>query len=99
MNNIIGNVDLEHRDEGVWGYGRFNTNTPKGSTAEQLVQHKDIYAMSIGANRIKRTSENDVIHGNIYEVSLVVAGAIQEQLLKKCFSTLTIQKEKQLSWN
>jgi phage capsid family len=31
--------------------------------------------MSIGANRIKRTPQNDVIHGNIYEVSLVVAGA------------------------
>ena len=83
LDNIIGNVDLEHRDEGVWGYGRFNTNTSKGSTAKQLVQHKDIYAMSIGANRIKRTSENDVIHGNIYEVSLVVAGANPGAVIKE----------------
>lgn len=83
LDNIIGNVDLEHRDEGVWGRGRFNTNTSKGSTAKQLVQHKDIYAMSIGANRIKRTSENDVIHGNIYEVSLVVAGANPGAVIKE----------------
>ena len=83
LDNIIGNVDLEHRDEGVWGYGRFNTSTPKGNTAKQLVQHKDIYAMSIGANRIKRTSENDVIHGNIYEVSLVVAGANPGAVIKE----------------
>lgn len=83
LDNIIGNVDLENRDEGVWGYGRFNTSTPKGNTAKQLVQHKDIYAMSIGANRIKRTSENDVIHGNIYEVSLVVAGANPGAVIKE----------------
>lgn len=83
LDNIIGNVDLEHRDEGVWGYGRFNTNTPKGVTAKQLVQHKDIYAMSIGANRIKRTPANDVIHGNIYEVSLVVAGANPGAVIKE----------------
>lgn len=83
LDNIIGNVDLEHRDEGVWGYGRFNTNTPKGVTAKQLVQHKDIYAMSIGANRIKRTPTNDVIHGNIYEVSLVVAGANPGAVIKE----------------
>ena len=83
LDNIIGNVDLEHRDEGVWGRGRFNTNTAKGNTAKQLVQHKDIYAMSIGANRIKRTSENDVIHGNIYEVSLVVAGANPGAVIKE----------------
>ena len=83
LDNIIGNVDLEHRDEGVWGYGRFNTSTQKGNTAKQLVQHKDIYAMSIGANRIKRTSDNDVIHGNIYEVSLVVAGANPGAVIKE----------------
>lgn len=75
LDNIIGNVILEHRDEGVWGFGKFNTETQKGDTAKKLVQHKDIYAMSIGANHIKRTPNNDVVHGNIYEVSLVVAGA------------------------
>lgn len=72
--NIIGHVMLHHADEGVYGEGYFN-NTPNAINAKELVQHGDIMSMSIGANRIKRTPQNDVIHGNIYEVSLVVAGA------------------------
>lgn len=72
--NIIGHVQLHHADEGVYGEGYFN-NTPKAINAKELVQHGDIMCMSIGANRIKRTPQNDVIHGNIYEVSLVLAGA------------------------
>lgn len=72
--NIIGHVLLHHADDGVYGQGYFN-NTPNAQNAKELVQHRDICHMSIGANRIKRTPNNDVIHGNIYEVSLVVAGA------------------------
>lgn len=72
--NVIGHVVLHHADDGVYGEGYFN-NTPKAKSAKELVQHGDIWSMSIGANRIKRTPQNDVIHGNIYEVSLVVAGA------------------------
>jgi len=72
--NIIGHVLLHHADEGVYGEGYFN-NTSKAINAKELVQHGDIMCMSIGANRIKRTPQNDVIHGNIYEVSLVLAGA------------------------
>lgn len=72
--NVIGHVMLHHANDGVYGEGYFN-NTPKAQSAKELVQHGDIWSMSIGANRIKRTPQNDVIHGNIYEVSLVVAGA------------------------
>ena len=72
--NVIGHVMLHHADEGVYGEGYFN-NTPNAQNAKELVTHGDIWSMSIGANRIKRTPNNDVIHGNIYEVSLVVAGA------------------------
>lgn len=72
--NIIGHVLLHHAEDGVYGQGYFN-NTPNAQNAKELVQHRDIWHMSIGANRIKRTPNNDVIHGNIYEVSLVVAGA------------------------
>lgn len=72
--NVIGYVMLYHANDGVYGEGYFN-NTPKAQSAKELVQHGDIWSMSIGANRIKRTPQNDVIHGNIYEVSLVVAGA------------------------
>lgn len=72
--NVIGHVELQHADEGVYGRGYFN-NTQNARNAKELVQHGDIMHMSIGANRIKRTPANDVIHGNIYEVSLVLAGA------------------------
>ena len=72
--NIIGHVLLHNANDGVYGQGFFN-GTPPAQQAKELVQHGDIWSMSIGANRIKRTPSNDVIHGNIYEVSLVVAGA------------------------
>ena len=72
--NIIGYVLLHNAKDGVYGQGFFN-GTASALQAKELVQHGDIWSMSIGANRIKRTPSNDVIHGNIYEVSLVVAGA------------------------
>ena len=72
--NIIGHVLLHNAKDGVYGQGFFN-GTASALQAKELVQHGDIWSMSIGANRIKRTPSNDVIHGNIYEVSLVVAGA------------------------
>ena len=72
--NIIGHVLLHNANDGVYGKGFFN-DTNNGKQAKELVKHGDIWSMSIGANHIKRTPSNDVIHGNIYEVSLVVAGA------------------------
>ena len=74
ISNVMGHIVLQHRDQGTYGYGYFN-NTEKAKIAKELVQHGDITAMSIGANRVKRTKTNDVIHGNIYEVSLVLGGA------------------------
>lgn len=72
--NIIGHVLLHQDSEGMYCEGYFN-NTPNADAAKELVVHGDIMSLSIGANRIKRTPSNDVIHGNIYEVSLVIAGA------------------------
>lgn len=72
-NNILGHVVLKHKDGGVYGYGFFN-DTPEGVNAKKLVAHGDISSMSIGARKIKRTGA-DVVHGSIYEVSLVLAGA------------------------
>ena len=72
-NNILGNVVLEHRDEGVYGYGTFN-ETESAQTAKLLVQHGDINSMSIYANQLQEKM-NCVYHGNIREVSLVLAGA------------------------
>lgn len=73
LNNVLGHVDLENRDDGVYGYGVFN-NTPEGQRAKELVKHGDITAMSIYANRLKQQGKN-VLHGMIREVSLVLAGA------------------------
>ena len=70
---VLGQVLLENRPEGVYGYGTFN-DTEAGQTAKLLVQHGDVDALSIYANQLKESMSN-VIHGNIREVSLVLAGA------------------------
>lgn len=71
--NVVGHVLLKNRDEGVYAYGTFN-DTESGTIAKALVQHGDITALSIYANKLKQNGGN-VIHGEIREVSLVHAGA------------------------
>lgn len=71
--DVLGHVLLENRDEGVYAYGTFN-DTESGQTAKLLVQHGDVDALSIYANNLKQNMAN-VIHGDIREVSLVLAGA------------------------
>ena len=71
--NTLGHIILQNHDEGVYGYGYFN-DTENGRSAKELLKHGDICAMSIGANKIKKQG-NNVIHGQIFEVSLVLAGA------------------------
>lgn len=70
---VIGHALLENRDEGVYAYGYFN-DTDLGNTAKLYVQHGDINQLSIYANQLKQQGPN-VMHGNIREVSLVLAGA------------------------
>lgn len=70
---IIGHALLENRDEGVYAYGKFN-DTDLGRTAKLYVQHGDITQLSIYANQLKQQGPN-VMHGNIRELSLVMAGA------------------------
>lgn len=72
-NEVLGHALLENRDEGVYAYCKFN-DTESGQTAKMLVQHGDVSALSIYANKLKQQGEN-VIHGTIREVSLVLAGA------------------------
>lgn len=72
-NEVLGHALLENRDEGVYTYCTFN-DTESGKTAKLLVQHGDIASLSIYANQLKQNMSN-VIHGNIREVSLVLAGA------------------------
>lgn len=71
--NVLGFVELEQRKEGTYGFGHFN-ETENAKDAKLMLQHGDITSMSIGAKKIKRSGSN-VIHGDIYEVSLVLAGA------------------------
>lgn len=71
--NVLGHVILQNHESGVYGYGHFN-DSEEGDHAKKLVKHGDISSMSIGARKIKR-SGSDIVHGLIYEVSLVMAGA------------------------
>lgn len=70
---VIGHALLENRDDGVYAYCKFN-DTEAGQTAKKLVMHGDVRSLSIWANRLKQIG-NDVIHGTIRELSLVLAGA------------------------
>ena len=71
--NVLGHALLQNRDEGVYAYCTFN-DSEAGKTGKLLVQHGDICALSIWANQLKQNL-NNVVHGNIREVSLVLAGA------------------------
>ena len=71
--NVLGHALLENRPEGVYAYCKFN-DTPAGKNAKMLVEHGDVSALSIYANRLKQ-NQGDVTHGVIREVSLVLAGA------------------------
>ena len=82
--SIIGKATLKHADIGVYAYCEFNDNET-AKTAKNLVIHGDITALSIYANKLKQEGGR-VLHGDIKEVSLVLAGAnpgasIQEVLV------------------
>lgn len=82
--SIIGKATLKHSDIGVYAYCEFNDNET-AKTAKNLVVHGDITALSIYANKLKQEGGR-VLHGDIKEVSLVLAGAnpgasIQEVLV------------------
>ena len=70
---VLGHALLENRDDGVYAYCKFN-NTESGQTAKSLVMNGDVDKLSIYANKLK-SQMNNVVHGCIREVSLVLAGA------------------------
>lgn len=78
LGNVLGHALLEKRRDGMYAYGYFN-DTPNGINARALVEHGDITKLSINATGLKqkRTSAMtaDVMHGEIKELSLVLAGA------------------------
>ena len=71
--NVLGHVFLRNMTDGVWGEAYFN-NTEKAQDAKELVRHGDLDSLSIYANHLKQ-SGNNVLHGSIKEVSLVMSGA------------------------
>lgn len=74
--NILGHAALQHRKDGVYACCFFN-DTDAGKSAKALVEHKDIQFLSIYANGL--VEKNKVVHhGDIREVSLVLAGANPE---------------------
>ena len=70
---ILGKAYLENRDEGIYAYGILN-NSDSGKMAKEAIQHGDVRSLSIYANQLKKMG-NDVVRGNIKELSLVISGA------------------------
>ena len=76
VEHVLGHAILENRSEGVYAYCKFN-NSASGKTAKEAVDHGDIEALSIYANRLRQKVGDpiEVFHGDIRELSLVIAGA------------------------
>lgn len=71
--NILGHAVLEDRAFGVYAHGYLN-GTTRAQHMKESIEHGDITSMSIYANNLNERSKQ-VFHGDIKEVSLVVAGA------------------------
>lgn len=78
--NVLGHAILENREDGVYAYCFFNS-TPKAERTKALVEHGDVNQLSIYANQLKQNG-NEVIHGNIREVSVVLASANPEAYIE-----------------
>ena len=70
---VLGHALLENREDGVYAYCTFN-DSENGKLGKMLVEHGDVSALSICANKLKQVG-SQVMHGVIREVSLVLAGA------------------------
>lgn len=70
---VLGHALLTNKDDGVWAECEFN-NSPKAQEAKEGIMHGDITHLSIWANNLQQIG-NDIMHGVIREVSLVLAGA------------------------
>lgn len=78
---ILGYAILKHTADGVRSFCYFN-DTEEGIRAKKMVNHGDIFSLSIYANQLRENKANgNVSHGNIKEVSLVLAGANPEAFI------------------
>ena len=71
--HILGHAILQEREEGTYAYGFLN-DTPAAQAAKEAIKHGDITMLSIYANELIKRG-NNILHGKICEVSLVIAGA------------------------
>jgi hypothetical protein len=72
--NVLGHAILEYRDKGVYARAFFN-DSPRGEASRIAVEHGDYDSLSIYANKLREDNSKNVLHGDIKEVSLVLAGA------------------------
>lgn len=72
-NNIVGHSVLFEKPEGVWAESYLNGNA-NAKTVAECISHGDLDSYSIFANGLQRRG-NDIMHGTIREVSLVLSGA------------------------
>lgn len=72
-NNIVGHSVLFEKPEGVWAMSYLNGNA-NAKTVAECISHGDLDSYSIFANGLQRRG-NDIVHGTIREVSLVLSGA------------------------
>ena len=74
IENVLGKARLEHRaGKGIYAYCTLN-DSDSGKAARQILKNGDVTHLSIWANNLKEKMQS-VLHGNIREVSLVLAGA------------------------
>lgn len=71
---ILGHAILYEKPEGMWAEGFFNNN-PKAERIKECLRNEDIDGLSIYANHLKHVNGKEVAHGNIKELSVVLAGA------------------------
>ena len=71
--DVIGHADLEARADGIYAYGSFNESAV-AQHAKGCLEHGDLDSLSICA-KVKESAQGEVVHGNIKELSLVIAGA------------------------
>lgn len=82
---VLGYVDIIHREDGPYVNAYFNETT-KAKAAKAQIEHGDITAMSVWANDLDRRGTRDqVFHGEIREVSLVLAGANKDARIESVY--------------
>ena len=71
--DILGYAILHNDESGVRAECYLN-DTDQGRAAREVVNHGDVRSLSIYANKLRQKGA-DVVHGDIKEVSMVIAGA------------------------